>query len=84
MATRTKYLLAYRSTPHTRTGVSPAELLYGRKILTKMPVFEGHEEEERSGITISRYEIKMQKKKCEGLKLQIGELRSHSHWFSNQ
>ena len=42
-----KYLLAYRSTPHTMTGVSPAELLYGRK----MPEFEGHEEEERSGTT---------------------------------
>ena len=27
-----KYLFAYMSTPHTRTGVSPAELLYGRKI----------------------------------------------------
>ena len=27
-----KYLLAYRSTPHTMTGTSPAELLYGRKL----------------------------------------------------
>lgn len=43
-----KYLLAYRSTPHTTTGVSPAELLYGRKIRTKMPEFESYEEEERS------------------------------------
>ena len=46
-----KYLLAYRSTSHTTTGVSPAELLYGRKIRTKMPEFEGDEEEERSGTT---------------------------------
>ncbi|XP_014677981.1 PREDICTED: uncharacterized protein K02A2.6-like [Priapulus caudatus] len=30
-----KFLTAYRSTPHTSTGVSPAELLFGRKIRTK-------------------------------------------------
>ena len=32
-----KYLVAYRSTPHTTTGVSPAELLFGRKMRTKLP-----------------------------------------------
>lgn len=54
MAARTtKYLLAYRSTPHTTTGVSPAELLYRRGIGTKIPEFEGGEEEEdeRPGTT---------------------------------
>ena len=32
-----KYLVAYRSTPHTTTGVCPAELLFGRKMRTKLP-----------------------------------------------
>ena len=34
-----KYLVAYRSTPHTTTGISPAELLFGRKMRTKLPEF---------------------------------------------
>ena len=46
-----KYLLVDKSTPHTMTGVSPAELLYGRNIRTKMPEFEEDKEEERSGTT---------------------------------
>ena len=40
---------SYKSTPHTTTGVSPAELLYRRKIRTQMPEFEADEEEQRSG-----------------------------------
>ena len=32
-----KYLLAYRSTAHTTTSKSPAEMLYGRKISSKLP-----------------------------------------------
>ena len=31
-----KFLLAYRSTPHTITGVSPAKLLFGREIRSKL------------------------------------------------
>ena len=29
------FFMIYRSTPHSRTGVSPAELLFGRKVRTK-------------------------------------------------
>ena len=32
-----KFLLAYRSTPHSTTGISPAELLFRRPLRTKLP-----------------------------------------------
>ena len=33
------FLKAYRSTPHSVTNVSPAEMMYGRKLRTKLPEF---------------------------------------------
>ena len=35
-----KYLLAYHSTPHQTTGVPPAELMFKRKIRSKLPQLE--------------------------------------------
>lgn len=32
-----KYIVAYRNTPHSITGKSPAEMLFGRKLRTKLP-----------------------------------------------
>jgi len=32
-----RFLLNYRATPHSTTGVAPAELLFNRKITTKLP-----------------------------------------------
>ncbi|XP_052779408.1 uncharacterized protein K02A2.6-like [Mya arenaria] len=32
-----KFLLAYRTTPHSTTGVPPSELMFNRKIRTKLP-----------------------------------------------
>ena len=40
-----KYLVTYRSTPHTTTDVSSAELLFGRKMRTKLPELEGESTE---------------------------------------
>ena len=37
-----KFLLAYRSTPPTTTGISPAESLLGRKFWTKIPGYNYH------------------------------------------
>ena len=34
-----KFLLNYRSTPHPSTGVSPGELMFNRKMKTKLPQF---------------------------------------------
>ena len=39
-----KYLLQYRATPHPTTGKSPAEMLYNRKIRTKLPQWFPNEE----------------------------------------
>ena len=35
-----KYLLAYHTTPHQTTGVPPAELMFKRKLRTKLPQLE--------------------------------------------
>ena len=43
-----KYLLQYRATPHTTTERSPAEMLFGRRLQTKLPyVFESNETDEQ-------------------------------------
>ncbi|XP_060076193.1 uncharacterized protein K02A2.6-like [Ylistrum balloti] len=39
------YLLAYRGTPHAVTGVSPAELMFGRKLRNKVPQLDVHRNE---------------------------------------
>ena len=35
-----KYLAAYRAAPHKTTGKSPYELMFGRKMMTKLPQVE--------------------------------------------
>ena len=42
------YLLHHRATPHTTTEKSPAEMLFGRRLHTKLPhIFESNETDEQ-------------------------------------
>ena len=50
----------YRATPHTTTGIAPAELLFNRKMETKLPQLEISE---RTEITEQRTEITEQVQK---------------------
>lgn len=57
------YLLLYRATPHSSTGKSPAEMLNGRKIKTKLPqVFSSAESQEKQKIRQYHNEKKLQQK----------------------
>lgn len=49
-----KFLLEYRSTPHTTTGRSPAEFLYGTKMSTTLPEVADLEESEELGYQQTR------------------------------
>ena len=35
-----RFLMIYRSTPHSTTGKSPSEMLQGRKLRLKMPIMQ--------------------------------------------
>ena len=41
-----RYLAQYKASPHKTTGKSPFELMFGRKMRTKLPERRGREEEE--------------------------------------
>lgn len=40
------FLMAYRTTPHVTTGKTPALLLYGRELKTKLPSFKSYNTED--------------------------------------
>ncbi len=45
------YLLRYRATPHATTGKSPAELLFGRKIRTKLDLVHPRKDHQTKQVT---------------------------------
>ena len=59
-----RFLLQYRATPHLTTGRSPAEMLYNRKIRTKLPSFDiSKETKDRSRIRQQHNDKKMRQKR---------------------
>ena len=66
-----KYLVAYRSTPHSTTGVSPAELLFCRKVRTKLP--ELREESTESEMRDRDSEMKAKAKQYADKKRNVQE-----------
>ena len=46
--------MAYRLTPHSTTGVSPAKLMFNREIRTKLPEFEDYYEEGETQMSEAR------------------------------
>ena len=52
------FLLHYRATPHGTTGVSPAEMLFGRRLQTKLPQIHVQEETEEKKMIRERHDKK--------------------------
>ncbi|CAB4025105.1 Transposon Tf2-9 poly, partial [Paramuricea clavata] len=48
------FLLNYRATPHAITGVSPAKIMFGREIRTKVPEISKPEKSETLGSALAR------------------------------
>ena len=58
------FLLHYRATPHSTTGVSPAEMLFGRRLQTKLPqIFVREESQEKKEIRERHNKKKLDQKK---------------------
>jgi len=58
-----KFLLLYRATPHTTTELSHAEMLYNRKIQTKLPQYFKHLDSPEQAIVRTKHDIKKQHQK---------------------
>ena len=59
-----RFLLQYRATPHLTTGRSPAEMLFNRRIRTKLPIYQvDSETDEQKEIRKNHDEKKLVQKK---------------------
>lgn len=74
------YLFAYRTTPHSVTGVTPAELMFGRKLRTKLPQLDDQslqlDEEVRDRDAVNKYKSKQytdNKRRAQESDLEVGE-----------
>ena len=57
------FLLQYRATPHSTTEMSPAEMLFGRKIKTRLPQHYHHKETPKEQATREVHDNKKRKQK---------------------
>ena len=57
------FLLQYRATPHSATEMSPAEMLFGRKIKTRFPQHYHHKETPKEQATREVHDSKKRKQK---------------------
>lgn len=71
------YLLMYRSTPQMTTNKSPAELLFGRKIKSRLPWLGGNFQSDKGLMEIDRNNKRKGKeradKKAKNIKVDVGD-----------
>ncbi len=53
-----KFLLNYRSTPHTTTGKTPSELLFNRNIQNKLPEIPTNNADHHSDLKVTDFKAK--------------------------
>ena len=58
-----KFLLEYRSTNYSTTGVSPAELLIKRKLMTKLPELKEGDEKQQGKVVFQQVRDRDSEKK---------------------
>lgn len=73
-----EYLFAYRTTPHSVTGLTPAEMMFGRKLRTKLPELDckSEDEEVRDRDNLNKYKNKQyldSRRRAQNSDLAVGD-----------